>query len=119
MRSKGLKAVGLALVMATVTGAAHSQNNGEAPKVDEDLAATALECVAVFDTVAPQFSDRATEIQTYRAKAVAQFLRASLTPEADFPAYLADMKKKVDEAVKSGQLQLMAEVNDCAQIYAP
>jgi hypothetical protein len=29
------------------------------------------------------------------------------------------MKKKVDEAVKSGQLQLMAEVNDCAQIYAP
>ncbi|HVZ30080.1 MAG TPA: hypothetical protein VG839_06770 [Asticcacaulis sp.] len=116
----GLKTIGLALAMVMETaGIAHGQDTKNTPQADMELASTALECVAVFDIVAPQFPDRAAEIRDYRAKAVAQFLRASQTKEADFPGYLADMRQKVDAAVKDGQLRLMAEVNDCAQIYAP
>jgi hypothetical protein len=110
----GLKTMGLALGLAVMAGDGHAQ---DAPKVDRELASTALECVAVFDMVAPQFPDRAAEIQDYRRKAVAQFLRASLTKEADLPAYLDTMKQQVNEAIKGGKYQLMTVVNDCAQIY--
>lgn len=113
---KSLTAIGLALGLATA-GAAHAQGAKDKPEVDTGLASTALQCVAVFDVVAPQFPDRAAEIKGYRAKAVAQFLRASLTKAADVPAYVADMRQQVEAAIKDGKFNLMSEVNDCAQIY--
>jgi hypothetical protein len=117
MRGKALKTAGIALFLSITATAVHSQDSKEISGIDSGLASTALQCAAIFDIVEPQFPDRAAEIRGYRAKAKAQFLRASQTKETDFQAYLDNMRQQVDDALKSGKLQIMPEVNDCAQIY--